>query len=311
MNRGIKVGAMMIVLAFSITSSWSQQLVGNTQYMWNQARYNPAYAGSQDALTAIAMFRQQWVGLEGAPATEQLGIHSPIFRGQGGIGLQLMRDALGINQEMSVGIQASYHLRLQHGKLAFGIGLDWVSDQMDWTAWEATDNDDPNLAVSILNEQSWNAGTGILYYTKMGYAGISIPRILENSIAYSLSEAGADINAFNEKRHIYGTAGRSFQVGPKTYLKPSALVRYVDGAPLQVDLTTMVLLQNTLWLGLGYRWMDSVDLLMQYSVTDQWHLGYAFDFAVHTTQQYRGSHEIFISYDLVTKKNGYNHPRFF
>ena len=55
----------LIALAlFSCTVTMAQQLPQFTQYMYNTIAINPAYAGSRDALSIIALHRSQWVGFD-------------------------------------------------------------------------------------------------------------------------------------------------------------------------------------------------------------------------------------------------------
>jgi hypothetical protein len=46
--------------------------------MYNTANVNPAYAGSRETLTAFLLHRNQWVGLEGAPVTNNFTVNTPI-----------------------------------------------------------------------------------------------------------------------------------------------------------------------------------------------------------------------------------------
>ena len=61
----------------------AQQSPHYTQYMYNMNVINPAYAGSKDNMAGSFMYRQQWVGLEGAPKTATFSIHSPVGKNVG------------------------------------------------------------------------------------------------------------------------------------------------------------------------------------------------------------------------------------
>ncbi|MFC6098281.1 type IX secretion system membrane protein PorP/SprF, partial [Flavobacterium qiangtangense] len=50
-------------LFFSI-ASFAQQDSQFTQYMYNTANINPAYAGQRKALSIFGLHRTQWVGLD-------------------------------------------------------------------------------------------------------------------------------------------------------------------------------------------------------------------------------------------------------
>ncbi|MFC0181043.1 type IX secretion system membrane protein PorP/SprF [Pseudarcicella hirudinis] len=56
----------------------AQQEALYSQYMFNMMAVNPAYAGSRDVLSMTGLFRQQWVGVEGAPTTQSFTIDMPL-----------------------------------------------------------------------------------------------------------------------------------------------------------------------------------------------------------------------------------------
>jgi energy-converting hydrogenase Eha subunit B len=60
---------VIIVLLSGFTAS-AQQAATYSQYMFNTLAINPAYAGSQEALSVTALGRFQNVGLSGAPNTQ-------------------------------------------------------------------------------------------------------------------------------------------------------------------------------------------------------------------------------------------------
>ncbi|WP_431164016.1 type IX secretion system membrane protein PorP/SprF, partial [Flagellimonas beolgyonensis] len=55
---------LLAVLATAVGKA--QQDAQYTQYMYNTMTVNPAYAGSRGQLSLAALYRSQWVGLEGA-----------------------------------------------------------------------------------------------------------------------------------------------------------------------------------------------------------------------------------------------------
>ena len=73
---------IIIVLGFGVmfftNDLLAQQDAQYTQYMYNTASVNPAYAGSRGHLSIAALHRSQWVGLDGAPVTQTINLHSPV-----------------------------------------------------------------------------------------------------------------------------------------------------------------------------------------------------------------------------------------
>jgi len=64
-----------ILLILGFENSNAQQLPQFTQYMYNTISINPAYAGSRNALSIVALNRNQWAGFDGGPQTQTLSIH--------------------------------------------------------------------------------------------------------------------------------------------------------------------------------------------------------------------------------------------
>src|SRR4051812_4874833 len=70
-----------------------------TQYMFNEMFINPAYAGSRDLLSATLLYRDQWVGMDGAPKTQTFSIHSPIANKKIGLGFSIMNESIGVEHQ--------------------------------------------------------------------------------------------------------------------------------------------------------------------------------------------------------------------
>ncbi|MBL7915176.1 MAG: type IX secretion system membrane protein PorP/SprF, partial [Bacteroidia bacterium] len=84
-----------------------------TQYMFNEMFINPAYAGSREQVAATMLYRNQWVGLEGAPKTQTASINGPLMNKKLGLGLTMMNESIGVTKQFAV--YASYAYRIQVG----------------------------------------------------------------------------------------------------------------------------------------------------------------------------------------------------
>ena len=112
---------LILVLIFSCILSFSQQDAQFTQYMYNTSNVNPAYAGSRNVLSIFGLHRTQWVGLDGAPVTNNININSPIGSNIG-VGLGIVNDKIGVSDENNISADFSYTIQaLDNYKLAFGL----------------------------------------------------------------------------------------------------------------------------------------------------------------------------------------------
>jgi len=61
----------------------AQQIALNTQYMFNDFIINPAVAGTKNYAPLSFSFRRQWMGMDDAPVTQNLSLHSYIGKNTG------------------------------------------------------------------------------------------------------------------------------------------------------------------------------------------------------------------------------------
>ena len=63
---------LLVLFCYSTTFVVAQQDAQFSQNMFNKLANNPAYAGSNQAISLIGLFRSQWTGFEGAPKTTNI-----------------------------------------------------------------------------------------------------------------------------------------------------------------------------------------------------------------------------------------------
>jgi hypothetical protein len=85
--------------------------------------------------------------------------------------------------------------------------------------------------------------------------------------------------------------------------------KYVQGAPLQVDISTNFMFNDKFVGGVAYRWECCSMLWLK--VNDQWFIGYSYDFDTTRLANYNsGSHELFLRYELFNRATRVICPRF-
>mgnify|MGYP000241742044 CR=1 FL=1 len=76
-NMKVSKNILLLLIAFFATFTVkAQQDPQYTHYMYNTLSVNLAYAGQRETLSVVGLHRSQWVGIDGAPQTQSLGIHS-------------------------------------------------------------------------------------------------------------------------------------------------------------------------------------------------------------------------------------------
>lgn len=298
------------------TGLFAQQDAQYTQYMYNTLSVNPAYAGSRGQLSFAGLYRSQWVGLDGAPETFTLNLHSPIRNSRLGYGISIVNDNIGdgVVQETYLDAVVSYTIDVSmDAKLSFGLKAGGNMLSLDFNGLRNFDQEVVNQN-NIDNKFTPNFGLGVYYHTDKFYAGISAPNVLESEY-FDNNDSGEGVNFLSaERMNIYLITGYVFDIGPDLQFKPALLTKAVSGAPLQVDLSASFLFAEKFSFGAAYRWDAAVSGLVGFQVTDQIMLGLAYDREVTElggTQFNDGSFEVFLRLELLKSFQRTISPRFF
>ncbi|MCI4443281.1 MAG: type IX secretion system membrane protein PorP/SprF [Lentimicrobium sp.] len=304
------IGLILVLLS---GISYAQQEAQYTQYMYNTIVVNPAYAGSRDAMSIFALHRTQWVGLDGAPVTNNFSIHTPINGSNVGLGLSVVNDKIGPSDENNIAVDFSYTIHTSDRyKLSFGLKASANLLNVDFTKLHIYNPGDPRFQDNIDNKFSPNIGAGIYLHSDNTYFGLSAPYLLETKHFDKSANNSSSSFIAREKIHYYFIAGHVFDLSANVQFKPSILTKMVQGAPLQVDISGNFLINEKFTAGLAYRWDAAFSALVGFQVSDSWFIGYSYDMDTTKLANYNsGSHEIFLRFELFNKNDRIISPRFF
>jgi len=231
------VALVLFLLGFEMM--YSQQDSQFTQYMYNTININPAYAGSRGVMSIFGLYRNQWVGLDGAPTTMTGSLNTPIGNSNIGLGLSVISDKIGPSDETSISADVSYSIPTSDTwKLSFGLKATANLLNVDFTKLSIYDTSDPRFQNNVDNKFSPNIGAGIYLHSNKTYFGLSVPNFLETK---HFDESATINNSASfvakERMHYYAIAGHVFDLSPSIQFKPAVLAKVVQGAPLQLDVS--------------------------------------------------------------------------
>ena len=311
MNFTGKINKIILgIILLGCTQVHAQQDPQYTHYMYNTTVINPAYAGSRGAMSIFGLHRSQWVGLEGAPTTNALSIHTPIQNSKLGLGLSFVNDRLGVTEENEINVDVSYTVDLNNrgSKLSFGVKGSANLLNVEYSRLNIYNPNDPLMAENISNEFTPNIGAGVYWHNDRSYLGLSVPSFLENA----RFERESVYSSMNQRMHFYFMGGHVFELNPTLKFKPAFLLKAVNGAPLQADVTANFLIHDKLTLGAAYRWDAAWSALAGFQISDGLFIGYSYDSETTKLARYNsGSHEVFLRFELFNKYRRVNSPRFF
>lgn len=305
----------LVFLVCSFGAAIAQQDAQYTQYMYNTQVVNPAYAGSRGVFSIAALYRAQWVGVDGAPTTQTLTVNTPVSS-RVGLGLSVVNDEIGngTNQNTYFDVDFSYTVPVSEtSKLSFGVKAGGHLLDVNLAKLR---NYNPGLLVvqdtGIDKKFSPNFGAGIYYHTNSFYTGLSIPNLLETQ--HFKTAEGSSSYLVGNKMTYYLISGLVLDLNYHLKFKPTLLLKATAGAPIQTDLSANFLLNNEFLFGVAYRWNAAVSALVGFQVSDCFMLGMAYD--RETTElgglQYNdGSFEFFMRYELKSRHRKILNARFF
>lgn len=299
-----------IILSILLISSLlveAQQDAQFTQYMYNTITINPAYAGSRGVVSIFGLHRTQWVGLDGAPRTNNFSINAPINNSNLGIGVNFLNDRIGPTVENQISADVSYTVPVSESyKLSFGVKGTANLFNLDISKLNAQNPLDPSLQ-DLNNYFSPNLGAGIYFHSDKLYLGLSVPNFFETTRYSDNTQAVS-----KERMNYYLIGGYVFDLSPSLKFKPAFLSKIVEGAPLQLDLSGNFLFSEKFVLGGAWRWDAAWSAMAGFHISDQWFIGYGYDRETTNLARFNsGSHEIFLRYELFSKVNRIVSPRFF
>ena len=300
MKKIIAFNSIICLLFFS-SNAFSQQLPQFTQYMFNTISINPAYAGSREALSVVALHRSQWVGLYGGPTTQTFSVHAPMKNENVGLGFSFINDQVGFENTSFIYADYSYTIRIGlETKLAFGVKGGFTSYSIDQKLRDAEPNDP---AISGIEDRwSPNIGAGLFLHTNKWYLGLSAPRILNNN-----HNTQSENFAALDRVSAYFTGGVVMDINEGVKFKPSFLVKGTNGAPLSYDLTANFLFNDKLWLGAAYRINESagaIGVITDFQISKQLRVGYAYEYPITNAPSFTNStHEILLVFEIFKNLN--------
>ncbi len=314
--RKTKLKYFLRVLILLSSFVFAQQDPQFTHYMYNMNTINPAYATQTNGVVNVGGFyRSQWVGAVGAPKSASLYVHTPITS-KIEMGLSFVNDAIGdVVKENNIYADFAYVIPVsEKNKLSFGLKGGITLFETNFNGFQYTDIQQDLAFANNINKSFPNVGVGTYFFSDKYYVGFSAPNLLTTKHL----DANNGIKTTGvEAVHYFFTGGYVFDINETYKLKPAFMAKAVQGAPLAIDVSTNVLINNRFELGAGYRLDDSVSALATIYITPKIRFGYSYDYTLSNLGRFNsGSHEVFLLFDIGNRsksdKGGYDKsPRFF
>lgn len=308
LNLGVRVircGIIIIALLAVTLSVKAQQDPQFSQNRLNHMTVNPAFAGEEGRWMVSGIYRNQWQKMDGAPETYAFNIDAPlkIRSVNGGIGLNMMSDKLGMQTNLFLMLNYSYKHRLDFGVLSIGVKGGVVNAKIEGEYYIpggdrfTPPEDDEALGGASANVSKimFDAGLGAFLSGKKYYAGVSVSHLTKPRLTIG------QIGEFFFARHMYITGGYTFELSPVFDLQPSVFIQ-TDFVSSQYNVNASAIYKKKYWGGISYRYDESVIFMGGLELKGDLMVGYSYDWNVSNVGRYTGgSHEVTLSYSFGLK----------
>ena len=307
MKKVLKIALISTIMVVGFQQANAQQLPQFTQYMFNNYIVNPAVAGVYNYYQIRTNNRFQWIGVQDAPQTFSFSVYGPHGSKDMGFGGYFYHDQTGPTSRSGGLFSYSYNMPINKEiRVSGGVSLGFLMFRVDGSKLDMGDMSlgtlDPAMFRNSKSVFTPDASIGFQVYTTYYFAGISAHQLFGQKLYKSLLPRGGEfqdtVYGINKlKQHFTMSGGYLFMLNRDWDIEPSALIKYMIGAPMQVDLNVKVMYRKQVWAGLTGRWQDGISILLGYNLDNKYLFGYSFDFSLTgISRHHAGSHEIMIGY---------------
>lgn len=279
---------VIVILCVTSIGLMGQQEIIHTKYSFNELFFNPAYAGSngENQGSATLQYRNQWMGVDGAPSSILGAGEYSFFDNKLGLGLTVAQENIGINNRTDASFNSAYRIQLEDGYLSGGIRTAFSYINSDFSKLNIKDQGDV-YGLGSERITLFSVGAGIFYHQEVLKIGFSLPNIV------SFGDG-----TITRVRHFYSHL--EVKVGDeysRIIWQPTMLIKYEKSVPLQLTLGVQAWLHKRFAPGLHYRVGESVALSFEALLNDQFSMTCAYDFTANDLRDYTsGSIELMVAY---------------
>lgn len=332
----MKKNIHIILFIFTSTLLNAQQRPHYTQYILNNYILNPALSGIENYTDVKLSMRDQWIGLNGAPRSTYLSIHSPISksdyrtsvtsfeipgqnpRGQAywenytaakphhGIGFMAINDLTGSLSHFTANITYAYHIGLNattNLSGGFSAGIKKFSINRSKNDFGSGSSFDPAIgSSSMMNLYTIKPdfGVGFWLYSRNYFVGVSSQQVIPQNFTF---DNAVPVNMKGRLiPHLFFTGGYRFLLNEDINAIPSIMTKYIYGSSkydFQIETNLKLQYHDFLWIGGSYRHRDGYAAMIGFNIANSVNFGYSYDFTqspLNTVS--KGTHEIILGFIL-------------
>jgi type IX secretion system PorP/SprF family membrane protein len=301
-KKSISLAIVTWVSALYISAQEQQHF---SMYYIQPSIVNPAAMGQYDNINGALVFNKQLVGFgENSPLYIQFDMGLPIGKTGLYLGPQILHDRIGAFDRTRVGLNIAYRIKLNlKHYLTFGINGAAVVANGRLGEVSIIDPSDPSFASNINGIWNPDIKIGAHYFTDNLYVGFNVGNIFVNKFFDTGSGATNEIRVNADDMHYYLMGGWQKRFGPNWKIRPNALIKFIPGSPLQIDINANASFKDMIGFGLSYRTVNTLVFNANYTINKFLVIGYAFNWGLgyESRTNYTG-HEVMLAFRVNNTK---------
>lgn len=286
---------LAILISFQFFAE-AQQLSFDNQYLINRYALSPTYAGFNGNFETFLNYRQDWVGMPGAPVKSMISTNGQLADKMG-FGVSINSETSGNFSHFITDLSYAYHLPLSEKQtLSFALETNVFRSQLNIANIGSQGADPVIMTGTGLIGSSFDATAAVMYRMGNLNLGFAADRLIGSNI--SLDKETGSIYEIN--RQFLGHVSYFYDVNNFRF-EPNVVVR--SSTDLLLDVAVSVYYKKQVWINTLYRSNKTVAVNVGASVFDNLILNYAYEIGTgglggHTA----GSHEISIGFLIQRAK---------
>lgn len=299
--RKLRNIVLMLVIMMITGVLRAQQAPMFTNYSKSYAAVNPGFYGLSEGVSVNSIYRDQYTGFNDwstgervSPRTFLISADMPIPAIAGGVGLSVVKDKIGLEDNVGVNIGYSYHLDLGSGTLGIGLALNLTNRTVDFSLANPLEDGDASIPNSKQTDMLFDGNFGLFYMIPdQFYAAASVTSLLETKGKVLAGNATSSAS-FVGDRTLYFVAGYEFHFTNSYFMLNPEMCLMSDIANTQFNIGAKLWYNEKFYFGTNYRFQESVAVMAGLNIKG-FVLSYAYDI---NTMGYgvNGSHEVSLNY---------------
>lgn len=286
--------SIISLMLLAVTGFAQQRTQSSFNYL-NTYNFNKSYAGLDTCSKIFFQHKNQWVGVDDAPANTFLQGHTKL-PWNFGVGVGINRWSAGLLSQFDASVALAKHFVVkQKITLSPSVNVGYARYTLNADDAVAFDSD-TYLNQSRTSTNSFYADFGFLVTYDRLEAGVSIPRAITTDAEFDVSQVNPTMNVEN---YFNAHASYDFEVKDVWNIKPMLIYRSIPENGQMLDIMAAATYNNKIGVALGYRTNSGFLASANYNIKDMFTIGYGYDVGMQQVAGLgSGSHEVLLGFKV-------------